>query len=433
MSAIKDIIDTVKDVKGEFVPYVSNGKNIGSLSKFNQSSVLNFPVIVSNTLSLEDATLIAKALEKEFASFVLTFTTMNSQYVADPDKVNALDYIKRFHQNMDTRFDSSDMSNLLSDRVNESFDYTAIEPSEENGPCVTYKVYEGVNDRAINALNAKYDYTIESVINETPLNNLGKRSIVREAGGDYPRDTVKNNVATIYDTTKNGLYKDVKLLMDNDVKKANELVPTLLHIRVFPRMKDSGGLVVPANTMEFVLGIKATLHPVDTEEMITNVARGIKNENMFFNFLRWTTGEIKFFKDFLFSLNELKIDATNDGAKASRWWSMLKRRRSLAKMKNKFSKDKLLPNATLVMTQEEVNNIKEAYGYDLNKTSMAYELMHNYFLMVFVIVDPALQRVKFLFDGRNEFETLTYATLSREATTNDKQFKEMLNMMSRRI
>ena len=129
----------------------------------------------------------------------------------------------------------------------------------------------------------------------------------------------------------------------------------------------------------------------------------------------------------------MKIDATNDGAKASRWWSMLKRRRSLAKMKNRFSKDKLLPNATLVLTQEEVNSIRESYGYDLNKPSMAYELMHNYFLMVFVIVDPALQRVKFLFDGRNEFETLTYATLSREATTNDKQFKEMINMMSRRI
>ena len=432
MSAIKDIIDTLKDVKGEFIPYINTGKNIGSLSKFNQSSVLNFPVIVSNTLSLEDATLIAKALEKEFASFVLTFTTMNSQYVTDPDKNNALDYIKKFHQNMDTRMDSSDITNFISDKVNESFDYTVVESSEENGPCVTYRVYEGVNDRAINELNVKYGYTAESVINETPLNNLGKRSIVREAGGDV-RDIARKNNATIYDTTKNGLYKDVKFLMDNDVKKANELVPTLLHIRIFPRMKGSGNMIVPTETMEFVLGIKATLHPVDTEEMVTNVARGIKNENIFFNFLRWTTGEIKFFKDFLLSINELKIDATNDGAKASRWWSMLKRRRSLAKMKNRFSKDKLLPNATLVLTQEEVNSIRESYGYDLNKPSMAYELMHNYFLMVFVIVDPALQRVKFLFDGRNEFETLTYATLSREATTNDKQFKEMINMMSRRI
>lgn len=426
MSALKDIMDTLKDVKGELIPYINNGKSTGSLAKASQASILNFPVIVSNTISIEDATLISKALEKEFASFMLTVTTMNPYFnTENPDDASATNYIRQFHQNMDTRFDKTDLTNFVVDRVHESFDYTLIE-GDEDTPHIAYKLYEGVNDRELNSLNRKYNYTAEDVINTTPLNNLGKRSIVREANDNTGPSVIPNNGVGKHS------YKDVKLMMDNDVKKANELVPTLLHLRVFPT---SGGRrdYVELTPIEFIIGVKATLHPVDTEEMITNIARGIKNENMFFNFLRWTTGEIKFFKDFLFSVNELKIDATNDGAKASRWWSMLKRRRSLAKMKNRFAKNKLLPNATIVLTQEEVNSIREAYGYDLTKTDMAYELMHNYFLMVFVIVDPALQRVKFLFDGRNEFETYTYATLSREATTNDKQFKEMLNMMSRRI
>lgn len=428
MSALKDIIDTIRDMKGELIPYVTSGKNTGSLAKASQASILNFPVIVSNTISIEDATLISKALEKEFASFILTVTTMNPYFDAgSPDNATAGNYIRRFHQNMDTRVDASDVTNLIMDRVHESFDYTLVEGAEDI-PHIAYKLYEGVNSRELNSLNKQYNYTVEDVINEVPLNNLGKRNIVREANdNNHGLDVIPNNGVGKHS------YKDVKMLMDNDVKKANELVPTLLHIRIFPTKTDNRGTLTELTPIEVVIGVKATLHPVDTEEMITNVARGIKNENMFFNFLRWTTGEIKFFKDFLFSVNELKIDATNDGAKASRWWSMLKRRRSLSKLKNRFSKDKLLPNATIVLTQEEVNAIRDAYGYDLNKTDMAYELMHNYFLMVFVIVDPALQRVKFLFDGRNEFETLTYATLSREATTNDKQFKEMINMMSRRI
>lgn len=428
MSALKDIIDTIRDMKGELIPYVTSGKNTGSLAKASQASILNFPVIVSNTISIEDATLISKALEKEFASFILTVTTMNPYFDAEsPDNATAANYIRRFHQNMDARVDSSDVTNLIMDRVHESFDYTLVE-GDEDIPHIAYKLYEGVNCKEINSLNSKYNYTVEDVINEVPLNNLGKRSIVREANdNNQGTEVIPNNGVGKHS------YKDVKMLMDNDVKKANELVPTLLHIRMFPLRRNDRGAAVELTPIEVVIGVKATLHPVDTEEMVTNIARGIKNENMFFNFLRWTTGEIKFFKDFLFSINELKIDATNDGAKASRWWSMLKRRRSLSKLKNRFSKDKLLPNATIVLTQEEVNSIREAYGYDLNKTDMAYELMRNYFLMVFVIVDPALQRVKFLFDGRNEFETLTYATLSREATTNDKQFKEMINMMSRRI
>lgn len=428
MSTLKDIIDIIRDMKGELIPYVTSGKNTGSLAKASQASILNFPVIVSNTISIEDATLISKALEKEFASFILTVTTMNPYFDAEsPDNATAANYIRRFHQNMDARVDSSDVTNLIMDRVHESFDYTLVE-GDEDIPHIAYKLYEGVNCKEINSLNSKYNYTVEDVINEVPLNNLGKRSIVREANdNNQGSEVIPNNGVGKHS------YKDVKMLMDNDVKKANELVPTLLHIRMFPLRRNDRGAAVELTPIEVVIGVKATLHPVDTEEMVTNVARGIKNENMFFNFLRWTTGEIKFFKDFLFSINELKIDATNDGAKASRWWSMLKRRRSLSKLKNRFSKDKLLPNATIVLTQEEVNSIREAYGYDLNKTDMAYELMRNYFLMVFVIVDPALQRVKFLFDGRNEFETLTYATLSREATTNDKQFKEMINMMSRRI
>ena len=46
MSALKDIIDTIRDMKGELIPYVTSGKNTGSLAKASQASILNFPVIV---------------------------------------------------------------------------------------------------------------------------------------------------------------------------------------------------------------------------------------------------------------------------------------------------------------------------------------------------------------------------------------------------
>ena len=225
-------------------------------------------------------------------------------------------------------------------------------------------------------------------------------------------------------------YKDVKFLMDNDYKKANELVPTLIHIRIFPVDKISDTELDP---IDFVLGVKATLHPISSEEMVVNIVRGIKNDDKIFNFIRWTTGEIKFFKDFVFAMNDLKLDAVNTSSKASRWWTMLKRRKALARIKNVIMPNKLLPNATIVITQEEVDILREQYGYNLANTNLIVKLMNAYFLIAFVIVDPALQRVKFLFDGKNEFDTLTYATLAREATTNDKQFKEMVNMLGRRI
>lgn len=454
MSTFRDILDTLSGLEGEFTDYVANTKKQHSLSKTAMEGVLNFPVIVSNALTIEDASLVSKSLEKEFATFVLVTMTMSPYLCTSSKNATAADYINKFHQNVDTRTNGTDIVNAAVRIARESadmlnVDYDSLQGLEET---LAYRIYEGVNYSNINKENIKVSYTLEDVTNSEVLNEAVNRrisGIVRPTlEADAPKNVINNsnfggNADTIkfgdvdrivlQTRTPAGPGKDTKQLqhmMDNDAKKANELVPTLLHMRVYPVDKNNGTELPP---IDFVLGIKATIHPVSSDEMITNVCRGIKNENTFFNFLRWTTGEIRFLKDFVFGMNELKIDAMNSSAKASKWWSMLKRRKAMAKIKNIILPNKLLPNATIVITQEEVNTIKDIYGYDLDNTGLVYKLMENYFLISFVIVDPALQRVKFLFDGRNQYETLTYATLSREATTNDKQFKEMLNMLGRRI
>ena len=321
-------------------------------------------------------------------------------------------------------------------------DYEAAEGLNE---MLLFKIYEGVNHYGVNKENLKYNYTITDVTESSILNDVVKRRITNafrptlEAGRTTPIDiniNVNNGGGNRPsqqrgDAARSG-NRSTNQLTDNDAKKANELVPTLLHMRIYPveTGRDSDVELAP---IDIVIGVKATLHPVSSDEMITNVCRGVKNEDKLFNALRWTTGEISFLKDFVFGINELKLDAINSSHRASKWWSMLKRRKAMAKIKNVILPNKLLPNATLVMTQDEVNTIREVYGYDLNNFALVEKLMANYFLIAFVIVDPALQRVKFLFDGRTQFEMHTYATLAKESTTNDKQFKEMLNMLGRRI
>lgn len=478
MSTFKDILDTISNLEGELTDVIISGKQHKSLSKSAMESILNFPCIVDNSLSIEDATLVNKSLERQFATFVLTVVTMNP-YLYTHGEPNAGKYIHKLHQNLDTRVDSTDIHNTMANLLNEAanklgVDYESLEGLEEH---MLYHIYEGVNHSGMNAMNMKFNYTIEDVTESKTLNSLANATPIferfnpnsyggmkREQTNNYRGDhIINNNISGDYDgrtdlnidarnvdmgamgrelgrAIRNGggnggvnrsMTRDVKFLMDNDVKKANELVPTLLHIRIFPVDKSDNDEPLPP--IDLVIGIKATIHPVSTDEMITNIARGIKNENKFFNFIRWTTGEISFFKDFVLSMNELKIDAINTGSKSSRWWTMLKRRKALAKIKNRIFPDRLLPNSTIVITQETADTLRNQYGYDLSDSRLAYKLMENYFLIAFVIVDPALQRVKFLFDGKNEFEVQTYATLSREATTNDKQFKEMLNMLGRRL
>lgn len=481
MSTFKDILDTIKSMEGDVVDHIICGRRNQSLSKQSKEGIMNFPVLVSDTLSIEDASLVSKALEKEFASFTLVCMTMNPTLtVHNNASASAADYVNRFHQNIDVKAAPSDLLNTITSFSTEAlnkFDiaYESVKGMEQ---FMLYHVYENVNYYKLNKENAKFSYTIEEVTESQILNDLYKRRITtlhptlengNNRGGrrnNGYRDNINRSFNTVNNITNNipndldintgmtiridereigrgigsqlargqvaAAGRDARQLnhmLDNDIKKANELVPTLLHMRIYPMDKDGN----QAPPIDFVLGIKATLHPISSDEMVVNICRGIKNESTFFNFIRWTTGEIRFFKDFVFAMNELKLDAINSGEGASKWWSMLKRRKAIAKIKNVILPNKMLPNATIVVTQDEVNTIKDVYGYDLNNMSLVNKLMSNYFLIAFVIVDPALQRVKFLFDGSTQYETLTYATLARESSTNDKQFKEMLNMLGRRM
>lgn len=443
MSTLRDILDTVNNLHGEVTDYISSTRQMKSLSKASQDGIMNFPVIVSDALTIEDASLVAKALEKEYASFALVVMTMNPYLNVDGNNASAVDYVNKFHQNLDTRTDPTDIINTIQNITRESselldLDYSVAESLNE---VLLYRVYENVNCGSVNNANISYSYTIEDVTESKILNDVVKRRITSiykplTEADSTPRIEVNINGGSSGNSSRMSAHesgrnqRQLQHLMDNDVKKSNELVPTLLHVRIYPVDKDSAKELPP---IDFVVGIKATLHPVPSDEMITNICRGVKNEDVLFNMLRWTTGEISFLKDFVFGINEIKIDAMNASHKSSKWWTMLKRRKAMAKIKNFVFPNKLLPNATIVVTQEEVNTIKEIYGYDLENLSIIDKLMSNYFLIAFVIVDPALQRVKFLFDGRTQFEMQTYATLARESTTNDKQFKEMLNMLGRRI
>jgi hypothetical protein len=225
---------------------------------------------------------------------------------------------------------------------------------------------------------------------------------------------------------------DVKLadnvLKDNDVKKSNELVPTTLHIRV----KTVNNKGEDVGFLDFIVGVKSTMHPIKSDEMVINMVSACKNNNKFFDFIRWTTGEISFFKDFVFNIKELKDDVVSRSAGSSSWWMTLKRRRALAKIKNGLVlPQQILPNATVVLSMEEVEYIKSEYGYDLMNTVFVDKIMQTYFLLGFVVVDNSTQIAHFLFDGQQNFQSVTFSGLERENSGDERKFKEMLKVINR--
>ena len=402
-----------------------------SISRMAMDGIADFPVVVEDTLSVEEGMMIARSLEKRFASFLMVVMSMDPTFDMSKDGTTMADYLKQFHQNMNVDGDiiggaKLSLESVSTEKLLNVAESLGVEYSMfvDEAVGILHTIYEGVNSHFVNKEAAKLNFTIEEVTESAVLNDVGK--VVLEAGKLTPGSSTKFD-------NKNSDPKQRQPLVNAEFKKANDVVPTLLHVRVFPKGTDQ------KEPIDFIIGVHASLHPISQSDMVLNLVRGLRNEDKFFNFIRWTTGETKFFRDFLFGLDQMKIDATTSSGSSNALFSVGRKRKALSTIKNRFTKESLMPNMTTVVSTDCLARLKDEYGYDINMnagaTQMALirKMMNTYFMFGFVIVDPGLQRVNIFVDGDSRFESYTYANLQREGTVNDKQFKEMMKMLGRSV
>lgn len=433
MGIIRDILDTVKDVvdtanSGLGVEDVMRKRKYSSLSRRSLEGTLQFPVLVTKSLDIETLQMVSKALERQYGSFVQVSLTMSPLLDIDSDK-DALGYIRKFHQNSNVKTTFNDVHNTLASvldnyeaHMNESASLvimTTMVNGSSSKVVVENKeqlrdVMEGLKTDILN--NKFIPKQSRVMFKNSSLNNYHNSTSVTEANTQKEKQKMSNNLPN-------------ELLKNNDAKKANELVPTMMHVRTILVNKEDE----EQGTMDFLIGIKTTMHPISSDEIVSNMISAVKTKNKFFNTIRWTSGEISFFKDFVFNLNEIKNDVSSRSAGASPWWISLKRRRSLAKLKSSFHlPNQILPNASIVISMEEVDYIKSQYGYDLMNASFVDKIMQQYFLLGFVIVDNSSQITHFLFDGNTDFQSVSFSGLERDAKSGGGvDFKDVMKLVQR--
>lgn len=220
-------------------------------------------------------------------------------------------------------------------------------------------------------------------------------------------------------------------LLDQDVKKFNELVPSMIIVRY--NVTDPSNRYNMAIEQEFIAGVKTRLIPVTSEEIIDRLNVLFVNKPSRLNWVRATTGEISFMKDFVLGLDQAKIDAKRDSklSKTSPIWRSLQYRSSKSGI-NRLRKNKANDAGaitTLVITQEEVNYLKQNFGVDLSNPTKAAYVLEQYNFMGLVIVDETFEVARFLFDGGTYFEDLSFASLEKE--TGDNSYKKVVNLISK--
>ena len=446
-SIIRDIIDLANIADGDDMtmnPF--SNKVYKSVAAATDKLTLIFPVFCSNNISIENSVMVSKAIERKCVTMMqMLFSAMQIS-----DAKNAIDYISKFHGNLDASLD--DVASLTVDDYVDMINKYAS--TQEHAVFNDAKAWQQLSESVKN-----FNYTLPEDINENSLNNyrvdhMGNSiniSIIKEdAVSDLKKEIenqrklakrvaktnkkfnkLTNNLRNAYRYDRLD-YRQMKSMNDmerervftTDIKKANELVPTMMVVNFYNAQT---GLYTSA-----VIGIKAKLYPLDSMDIVNRLMLKNKDNQGFHNFIRATTREISFWKDFVFAVDKAKIDALGvRRGSTSKIWKVLERRALFGKYKRMIGAgNESAAISSLVVSKEDVETLKKEYNINIEKAAVIRPIMESYSLMCCVIIDEGVESAKFIFDtGHDEYETLSFSHLERDAQ--DNSYKKIVNLMTK--
>lgn len=221
------------------------------------------------------------------------------------------------------------------------------------------------------------------------------------------------------------------MLRDQDVTKINTMKPLLMNAQMGYVEKNNSGEAIGIQKMNYVVGVKTFVRLIDPKLMPEVVKFPDKN-NMLLKKAKYRAGELKYWRDFKFDIKGKKQAAYDIGmTPEKKWYHRLYqmahlRDDALAPMvaagglngltkRWNTAKTGMIPNCSIVITQEDVNYIKSETGKDLMKPGTAASLCREMFLISFVVIDIDQEAVKILIpDMHKDFEVQSLDAINKQ-------------------
>lgn len=405
----------------------ANKGNINSINRSAKDFVLTFPVFVVDSTSKNTMMDITTTLERKYANLLLIlFNSMN-----DLNDSDVRSFIRKFHINMNDELDIKQIKTISE---------AMYEYAKKNDP--GFNARERMGIRAImNDLKTNTDYVLPHSVSECGIdgvvdmiheskNTKGAKSFeeVKEKlygkdkdkskGKDKPKPNSSNSDDPVKDKINKALnsrpssFHTKASLTPTDCKKANEMVPTVITVQYYSTKKSEV-------TRQFMVGVKAKVYVIDSDTIVSKLMNADRNRGIL-NFIRATTREISFAKDFLFTIDTLKKDAIRAARnrESMREWKRLENRSRLVKINRITGMNIAQAISTIVITQAEVDRLAE-YDVQMNNPGVVSYIMNKYSLLGLVIVDQEYELVKMMFDGDRDMEEMTLKSLKKSNPAKD--------------
>lgn len=224
---------------------------------------------------------------------------------------------------------------------------------------------------------------------------------------------------------------NIQYVDDSKCVKMNTMKPLLMKVTLSMLNKDDS-----IQPIEYVIGVKTHTRVVPASILPEVAKYPLKEMDKISRKIKWRAGELKFLKDLVFRIDEKKQTAADSRDPNRKWYRRLY---ELAHMKGDapatavvqgksifktFIKDKqgkgklmhgFIPNAAIIMSQTDVNNIKQTTDIDLLKSSSAKKFCGELFLMNLVIIDTDAESIKIMQpDSNNEFDVHSLASVNKQ-------------------
>ena len=437
MGTIEDIMRLIR--KGPELASQIDSLDINrkSIIRGANDATFQFPILIADTIPIDMANTFARTMERVYASFTQTWISLHPfmDISLDPTPMS---YLKRLHQNM--RVESvnqfEDTGEILEKDIKEAY----------AGENILYMnraknfgiLFSGKNTGSKTMLESHRRYLDEYMKGYDLTSVIENEPLITEAESDGTSgldltsafiDSQMNQIEKKERELRMKQTQDSNLsprLLDRDVKKSNDMVPFGIQVRLIAKNEKNEFV----QYIDFVLGVKAILHPVGSNDMIENLQRVMQNKSIFFKFLRWTSGEISLVKNILLDIDNIKMDSRNRQTGKSPWFGALRRlKEKKIGFRNFTVPHKIIPNATIVISSVEADYLENNAAVYVRNPKITKRLMSGLFLVAFVIIDDTTGTIDILYDGSDSFQTYALETLERENSMNSNKLGREIGRM----
>ena len=373
--------------------------NTKSITERARKSIFVYPVLFSSGMSdLETDFDVSKFLELQYGIFTMLTVGLNpavsngtiGEYLntISAESVEGVEYsLKSYDPNQ-----VKSWYNMFSEENKDFFEeykYVNGLEAKNNGYTDLNEILDKVND-------------LEKNNKELQRSQNATADRVKKLEGDKK----EFNSMDAFDEENDVFASELKA--DAMIKKLSDAAPTMIELKLKLKGYESD--------FKIPIALKANPHFLRSDELSALFDSAIEDKRLLTRIVKLTSGEISFFKDFLFNIDRIKRDQKLYESFGQHPWYqqfMARKEKNRAKrlgliLSSLFGKGKevvsatsnYLPTASIILTVDELEkSSKMKFGFLLKNEKILWSILNHLGLLCIGIYDPRRETFAFYFNG----------------------------------